>query len=128
MSTILTSAIIQGAKDSVDNYVTQITALNGQLDGIMKTLTTTNFTGDASAGYNDFYTQKVLPAITDNLTQQGNSLTASIKSMLDNIQQQLLSTVDPQLGENNRNPGGAASAASNAVAGAVSGATAAVSN
>ena len=65
MSTILTSAIIQGAKDSVDNYVTQITALNGQLDGIMKTLTSTNFTGDASVGYNDFYTQKVLPAITD---------------------------------------------------------------
>lgn len=128
MSTILTSAIIQGAKDSVDNYVTQITALNGQLDGIMKTLTSTNFTGDASVGYNDFYTQKVLPAITDNLTQQGNSLTASIKSMLDNIQQQLLSTVDTQLGENNRNPGGAASAASNAVAGAVAGATAAVSN
>ena len=105
MATILTSAIIENAKSSVDTYVSTITALNGQLEGIMKTLTSTNFTGDAAQGYNEFYTQKVLPAITDNLTQQGNSLTASIKSMLENIQQQLLNTVDPQLGENNRNPG-----------------------
>ena len=51
-----------------------------------------------------------LPAITEKLTQQGNSLTASIKTMLDNIQQQLLNTVDPQLADFNRNPGEGASA------------------
>ena len=64
----------------------------------------------AAEGYKDFYTNKVLPAITENLTQQGNSLTASIKTMLDNIQQQLLNTVDPQLADFNRNPGEGASA------------------
>ena len=63
----------------------------------------------AAEGYKDFYTNKVLPAITENLTQQGNSLTASIKTMLDNIQQQLLNTVDPQLADFNRNPGEGAS-------------------
>lgn len=106
MSTILTSAIVESAKSSVDTYVSTVNGLNGELEGILNTLTGGNFTGDASNGYRDFYTTKVLPAITENLINQGNSLTASIKSMLDNIQQQLLNTVDPQLGENNRNPGG----------------------
>lgn len=108
MSTILTSAIVENAKSSVDSYIASIDGLNSQLEEVINTLTGSNFNGDASLGYRDFYTNNVLPAITENLTQPGNSLTASIKSMLDNIQQQLLNTVDPQLGENNRNPGGVA--------------------
>ncbi len=108
MSTILSSAIVDNAKGSVDTYIASISGLNSQLDGIINTLTGGNFVGDASVGYKEFYTNKVLPAITENLTEQSNSLTASIKSMLDNIQQQLLNTVDPQLGDNNRNQGGSA--------------------
>ena len=106
MSTILTSAIIQNATNSVDTYIGSVTGLNDQLSTVIGTLTTTNFTGEASNGYKEFYDSKVVPAITENLTQQGTSLTASIKSMLESIQQQLLNTVDPQLGDNNRNPGG----------------------
>ena len=109
MSTILTSAIVESAKASVDTYISSIESLNGELEQIMNTLTSSNFNGEAAEGYN-FYTNKVLPAITENLTQQGNSLTASIKTMLDNIQQQLLNTVDPQLADFNRNPGEGASA------------------
>lgn len=116
MSTILTSAIVDSAKGAVDSYVTTVGGLNDELQGIINTLTGSNFNGDAANVYNEFYTTKVLPAITENLTAQGNSLTASIKSMLDNIQQQLLNTVDPQLGENNRNPGGGAAATGAAVA------------
>lgn len=108
MSTILTGAIVENAKSSVDTYVATIGGLNDQLESIINTLTGSNFNGDASLGYKDFYTNSVLPAITENLTDQSSSLTASIKSMLENIQQQLLNTVDPQLGENNRNPGGSA--------------------
>ena len=104
MSTILTSAIVESAKASVDTYISSIESLNGELEQIMNTLTSSNFNGEAAEGY------KVLPAITENLTQQGNSLTASIKTMLDNIQQQLLNTVDPQLADFNRNPGEGASA------------------
>lgn len=106
MSTILTSAIVENAKSSVDTYIASIDALNGELDGVINTLTGNNFTGDASVGYKEFYTSKVVPAITENLIVQGTSLTASIKSMLESIQQQLLNTVDPKLGDNNRNPGG----------------------
>ncbi len=111
MSTILSSAIVDSAKGSVDTYIASIGTLNGQLEGIINTLTGSNFVGDASLGYKDFYTNKVLPAITENLTEQSTSLTASIKSMLDNIQQQLLNTVDPQLGDNNRNQGGSGNTA-----------------
>ena len=111
MSTILSSAIVDSAKGSVDTYIASIGTLNGQLEGIINTLTGSNFVGDAALGYKDFYTNKVLPAITENLTEQSNSLTASIKSMLDNIQQQLLNTVDPQLGDNNRNQGGSGNTA-----------------
>lgn len=102
MSTILTSAIVENAKNSVDSYATSVQGLNSELDGVINTLTGNNFTGDASMGYKEFYTNKVVPAITENLIQQGSSLTASIKSMLEHIQQQLLNTVDVQLGENNR--------------------------
>ena len=109
MSTILTSAIVESAKASVDTYISSIESLNGELEQIMNTLTSSNFNGEAAEGYKDFYTNKVLPAITENLTQQGNSLTASFKTMLDNIQQQLLNTVDPQLADFNRNPGEGAS-------------------
>ena len=110
MSTILTSAIVESAKASVDTYISSIESLNGELEQIINTLTSSNFNGEAAEGYKYFYTNKVLPAITENLTQQGNSLTASIKTMLDNIQQQLLNTVDPQLADFNRNPGEGASA------------------
>lgn len=109
MSTILTSAIIESAKASVDTYISSIESLNGELEQIMNTLTSSNFNGEAAEGYKDFYTNKVLPAITENLTQQGNSITASIKSLLDNIQQQLLNSVDPDLGDFNREPSQGAS-------------------
>ncbi|MBQ8298181.1 MAG: hypothetical protein IJX77_10415 [Ruminococcus sp.] len=105
MATILTSAIIENAKGSVDTYVSTVNGLNDELDAIINTLTSANFSGDASNGYKEFYTSKVVPALTENLVDQGSSLTASIKTILENIQTQLLNTVDPQLGENNRNPG-----------------------
>ncbi|MBE6843094.1 MAG: hypothetical protein E7510_09750 [Ruminococcus sp.] len=123
MSTILTSAIVENAKSSVDTYVSTIDGLNNELEGVINTLTGTNFIGDASNGYKAFYTSKVLPALTDNLISQGNSLSASIKAILDNIQQQLLNTVDPQLGTNNANPG--VSVAGGAAAAVTSGAAAA---
>lgn len=104
MSSILTHAIITDAKTQVDAYITQATALKDQLDSIMNTLTANNFVGDASDGFRVFYTERIVPAISDNLTGT-QSLAASIKGMLDGVQETLLDTVDPQLGENNANPG-----------------------
>ena len=104
MSSILTHAIISNATQAVDTYITTVKGLEQELVGLMSTLTSENFNGDASDGFTVFYNEKVLPAISDNLTSE-TSLTKSIKSMLESIQNQLLDTVDPGLGENNRNPG-----------------------
>lgn len=105
MSSILTHAIISSATEKVDTYVSTANGLYDELSGIIATLTGSNFNGDASDGYSVFFTEKVVPAITDNLTDPSSSLTASIKSMLASIQTQLLDTVDPNLGDNNKNPG-----------------------
>ena len=107
MATILTHAIISGAIEKVDAYVASTNSLYEELSGIIASLTATNFNGDAANGYNVFFTQKVVPALTDNLSAPGESLMAGVKNILESIQNQLLDTVDPQLGENNSNPGGA---------------------
>jgi hypothetical protein len=105
MASILTHAIISSATEKVDTYVTSVNGIYDELNGIISTLTASNFNGDASDGYKVFYTQKVVPALTENLTAPQNSLMASLKDMLTGIETQLLDTVDPQLGENNKNPG-----------------------
>ena len=104
MSTILNSEIISNAKSSVSTYVSTANALKDELDSLINTLTSAGFIGDASTGYKEFYNKYVVPAIFDNLTVEGSSLTASITSMLETIETQLINTVDPQLGDFNRNP------------------------
>ncbi len=107
MDSILTHAIIKEATAAVDTYVASATQLYGDLEGVMNTLTSSNFIGDASTGYNVFFTKNVKPALTDNLTNAQGSLAASIKDILRSIEEQLLDNVDPKLGENNQNPGAA---------------------
>ena len=108
MSTILTAAIINSAKEKVENYVTTANGLHQELEGVISKLVATEFNGDAANGYKEFYDKKVVPVLTDSLTAEGSSLTANIKLILDSIKTQLLDTVDPQLGEGNKNPGAAA--------------------
>ncbi len=107
MSTKLSSAVVESAKASVEEYVKTITGYNDELKSIIDTLTTDEggFYGQASDGYKEFYTQKVVPAVSDKLVGASDSLTASINAILDNIKTQLIDTVDKQLGDNNRNPG-----------------------
>lgn len=106
MSSILTHAIIKNAIAAVDSYISTANGIYEDLNRTISSLTGTNFLGDASDGYKTFYTEKVVPAITQNLTDPASSLTAGIKNILQSIETQLLDTVDPQLGENNKNPGG----------------------
>lgn len=108
MSTILSSAMIQNAQSAVDNYISQVNGLNDELEGVINSLIPASFEGDAADGYKEFYNSKIVPAIKDNLVEASNSLTASIKTMLEDIQTQLLNTVDPQMGEQNRSAGGSA--------------------
>ena len=105
MSSILTHAIITNANEKVDTYVSTVNGLYEELTGVISTLTGSNFNGEASDGYKSFYTEKVVPAVTQNLTDPSGSLMSSIKGILESIQTQLLDTVDPQLGDNNKNPG-----------------------
>lgn len=105
MASILSHAIIANAAEKVDAYVTTANGLYEELASIISTLTETHFTGDASDGFKAFFSEKVYPAITENLTDPSSSLMASIKSILESIQTQLLDTVDPGLGTNNKNPG-----------------------
>lgn len=125
MSTILATSMIESAKGNVDEYVSAVQSLNGQLQSIMTTLSGDNFVGDAADGYKEFYTSKIVPAIEENLIG-GASLTSNIKTILDNIQQQLISTVDPTLGNNNRGAGGAGGAGS--VGGAIASGVGAAAN
>ena len=106
MATILTHAIISSATEKVDTYVATVNGLYEELSGVIATLTGSNFSGDAADGYKVFFNEQVTPALTENLTAPGESLMAGIKNILESIQTQLLDTVDPQLGENNSNPGG----------------------
>ena len=105
MATILTKAIITSALQEVDSYITTANSLYQELQGVISALTTANFNGDASDGYKVFFDSKVTPALTENLTAPNSSLTAGIKSILETIQSQLLDTVDPELGNTNRDPG-----------------------
>jgi phage-related minor tail protein len=104
MASILTSAIIADAKSSVSTYVSTAQALYDELSSLLANLTGNNFIGDASTGFMDFFRTKATPVLVDNLTEPGSSITAGITAMLDSIKEQLLDTVDPQLGEINRDP------------------------
>lgn len=108
MATILSKAIISSASEKVDNYITTANGLYDNLNGVISKLVSANFVGDASSGYNVFYTQKVVPALTENLTAPGSSLMAGIKNILESIQTQLLDTVDPEMGQNNQSVGSSA--------------------
>ena len=106
MATVLTHAIIASATEKVDAYVATANGLYEELSGVIATLISSNFNGDAANGYKAFFDTQVTPALTENLTAPSESLMAGVKSILEGIQSQLLDTVDPQLGENNQNPGG----------------------
>ena len=50
MSTILATSMIESAKGNVDEYVSAVQSLNGQLESIINTLAGDNFVGDAADG------------------------------------------------------------------------------
>ena len=107
MSTILSNQMIADARGAVEGYVSKVQNYNQDLQTIINTLTGDNFVGDAAEGYKEFFNSKILPAVDENLIG-GSSLTSNIKAILDAIEQQLISTVDPALGNNNRSAGGGA--------------------
>lgn len=107
MATVLNKKIIADATSAVDTYIITATTLYQELNTLITTLTTSNFQGDAADGFKDFFKNKATPILVDSLTAKNTSLTAGIKTMLDNISTSLLDQVDKQLGEGNKTAGDA---------------------
>ena len=99
----LKSVDVEKAKEAIDTYITTATQNFSNLQSLINSLTSKEFTGDAANGFKTFFTNKITPILTTNLTDPGQSLTASLKTMLDNIKTNLLDTVDKQLGDQNAN-------------------------
>lgn len=134
-TTILDQSNIQQAKAAVDTYRTTCTQLHNTLTTTINELRASSFIGDASNGFEAFYAE-MEPALSSNLYGPEASVTAMLDQLLDAVSKALLGTVDPELGQANRNAtkntdntatanisGGAAAD----IAGAVAGATAGVS-
>lgn len=101
---VLSHKTIANAKQAVADYAVKANAEFEELSSTINSLRAAQFIGDASDGYYDFFTTKITPALTDNLTG-ANSIISGINSLLDAVEQTLLDQVDPKLGEGNRNPG-----------------------
>jgi len=102
MAKILTRANIAECISAIETYETTCNGIYQSFQGTMNTLTTSNWTGEASDGCKYFFNGTVTPALTDGV----NAISRALKDILTNIEQTLLDTLDPQLGEVNRNPGG----------------------
>lgn len=104
MATILTTQIISDAKASVDTYIQTVEDLYKQLSTEITSLINEGFQGDAANGFMDFFTATMTPMLQEKLTGE-DSITIQLKNILSNIDEQLLQTLDPQLGNANRSAG-----------------------
>ena len=103
MAKLLTRANIQEATSAIEAYEATCNGIFQSLQSTMTTLTNNDWTGDGSDGCKYFFNGTVTPALTEGIT----SISKALKDILANIELTCLDTVDPQLGEANRNPGGA---------------------
>ena len=101
MATILTSEIISQAMGVIETYKSNVDAANNNLKNMIETLRQDGFIGDGSDGYEVFFTDKVTPAIKDNLYGEA-SLMKMLTDILQGISDSLLDTVDPQIGDKNK--------------------------
>ena len=106
-STKLKAADIDAAMAAVDVYANTCNEIFSKLKTTITTLTAqgADFNGDSAVGYNDFFTQLTL-VLVDRLTAPDGSLSANLKKLLTEIKVALLDTVDPNMGNQNRNAAG----------------------
>ena len=103
MAKVLTRAQIAEATGAIETYASTCNGLYQSFQGTLNALTSTNWTGDGSDGCKYFFNGTVTPALTEGI----ESITKALKDILANCEQTFLDTVDPQLGDANKNPGGA---------------------
>lgn len=103
MATVLTYENLSEARTAVAAYRNSCEDIFGKLQNEINTLTDSDFIGDASKGYLDFFAQ-ITPALTTNLTGTSESVTSMLESLLTAVEQ-MLNPVDPELGTANSNAG-----------------------
>ena len=100
-NTILSAATCEACIQVVKNYQNAVDGLNKKVEGMLTSLAADSYIGDASDGYMEFYRNKVVPVVKDNLYGD-ESLTKGIINTLDNIKKVLLDETDPAMGKANR--------------------------
>jgi len=96
---------IDAVKKAVEMYIRTCSGIFENLKKTIGDLRGKDFVGDASNGYEEFFTQ-ITPALTTNLYLGDESLMVGINNMMDSIKATLLDTVDPELEAANKNAAG----------------------
>jgi uncharacterized protein YukE len=96
---------IEAVKNAVKTYIQTCSGIFEKMQNTIATLRGKDFVGDASNGYEEFFTQ-ITPALTTNLYLGDESLMVGINNMMDSIKATLLDTVDPELEAANKNAAG----------------------
>ena len=107
MSTILSQQIIDSSTATVESYSKTAQDLYNELAQAISGLIGTGFVGDGADGFNTFFTTKIAPALTENLTAGDTSLMGALKKMMIDIGTQFLQTIDPAIGKANADAGSA---------------------
>lgn len=103
----ISKAMMVAAAKAVDDYQATINGLNTRLQNEVDGLIPSSFSGDAAEGFKAFYTDNIVPNTGENLTKMLDSL----KGICDSVKAQIPGEeqgIDTQLGQGNKNPGGAA--------------------
>ena len=102
----ITKAMMDAAIKAVDDYQSQVTGINSELQSEIDGLIPSSFSGAAANSFKAFYDTSILPNVTDNLTKMLDSL----KEICNTIKMQIPGDdqgVDDQLGQGNQNSGSA---------------------
>lgn len=105
MATILEISNINDAKTAINTYRNTCDAIFQAMKSEIEILCSTNFIGDASNGYLQFFNEKITPALTTQLTGTDASVTAMLETLLSAVAQ-MLNPVDPDLSNANKTAGG----------------------
>ena len=101
-NTVLTTENITNASQAISTYINDaLTILNGVKTEI-DTLRAAGFIGDASEGF-DTYVTTTITNIKNNFYEGDEALLPSLKKWLDSYLNQLLSSLDPDLKNQNEN-------------------------
>lgn len=102
MTTAVSTSEIQEAIQATTQLQNELQSLYQNVQSRIQDLAGTDFIGDGADGYLEFFNTKITPGLRDNLVADDGSILAALKNILQSIQDQLISSVDPALGQNNR--------------------------